>query len=147
MASGALAVRPGEGQTADLGVTRMRILAAGKMTGRAFTVAEFAGAEGAWTIPHVHKHMEESFFVLEGNFTFTVGNENIKAGRGMYVLVPRGTPHTLAAAEGGGRVLTLMVPGGLEAMFLELARMPPDSLRDPAARRAVSAKYDSVPVQ
>ncbi len=91
--------------------------------------------------------MEESFFVLEGNFTFTVNNENIRAGPGMYVLVPRGTPHTLEAAGGGGRELTLMVPGGLEAMFLELARMPPDSLRDPAARRAVSAKYDSAPVQ
>ena len=52
----------------------------------------------------------------------------------------------MAAGSGGGRVLTLMVPGGLEDMFLELATLPPDSLRDPAVRRAVSGKYDSVPV-
>ncbi len=123
----------------------MRILAAGTPTGRAFTLAEFAGDEGAWTVPHVHNYMEESFFVLEGSFTFTVGGENITAGPGTYLLVPRGTAHVMTAASGGGRLLTLMVPGGLEDMFLELARMPRDSLRDPAVRRAVSAKYDSVP--
>lgn len=131
----------------DLGVTRMRILAAGETTARAFTVAEFAGDEGAWTIPHVHNRMEESFFVLEGNFTFTVGGDNIKAGPGTYLLVPRGMPHTFTADTRSGRVLVLMVPGGLEDMFLELATLPRDSLRDPALRLAISSKYDSVPVR
>ena len=46
MPRGALAVRPGQGQTADLGIVRMRILAAGETTGRAFTLVEFAGEEG-----------------------------------------------------------------------------------------------------
>lgn len=52
----------------------------------------------------------------------------------------------ITAAEGGGRFLTLMVPGGLEDMFFELAELGPDALRDPVARAAVSARYDSVPV-
>jgi hypothetical protein len=39
-----------------------------------------------------------------------------------------------------------MVPGGLEEMFFELGSLSPDALRDPDARRAVSARYDSVPV-
>ena len=59
--------------------------------------------------------------------------------------MPRGTRHTISAGAGGGRFLTLMVPGGLEEMFFELANLPPDSITDPAARAAISARHDSIP--
>jgi quercetin dioxygenase-like cupin family protein len=135
-----------DGRTVDLGVARMRVLADG-VVGGAFSLTEFAGtAEGAWTVPHLHRGFEESFFVLNGEFTFTVGDEPIVAGPGTYVLVPRGTAHTITAAPGGGRFLTLMVPGGLEEMFFELGHLPPNAVRDPAARRAISARYDSIVV-
>ncbi|MFD1530351.1 cupin domain-containing protein [Pseudonocardia aurantiaca] len=140
-------VAPGAGRVVDLGITRMRVLAAGdETTGRAFTLAEFAGAEGPWTVPHLHERMDESFFVLDGGFTFTVGDEEIPAGPGSYVLVPRGTRHLLAAGAAGGRCLVLMVPGGQEDMFFELGELGADSLRDPAVRAAIAARYDSVPV-
>ena len=139
-------VRPGEGQVADLGAVRMRVLAAGNpVTNRAFTLTEFTGAEGAWTVPHVHSAMEESFFVLDGEFTFTVGEEKVLVGPGSYILVPRGTRHMIHAGGSGGRLLTLMVPGGLEEMFFELAQLPPGGITDPAVRATVSAKYDSTP--
>src|SRR5262249_39229900 len=111
-----------QGRTVDLGVARMRMLASGDVTnGGAFTLAEFAGtAAGNWTVPHLHREMEESFYILDGQFTFTVGEERIEAVPGTYLLVPRGTTHTFAAADGGGRFLLLMVPGGLERMFIEL---------------------------
>ena len=140
-------VMPGEGRSVDLGVVKMRVLAGGDATAKAFTLAEFFGSgEGAWTVPHVHREMEESFFVLDGLFTFTVGDQAIEATSGMYILVPRGTAHTITAAEGGGRFLTLMVPGGLEEMFFELGMLPANAIRDPAARAAISARYDSIPV-
>lgn len=135
-----------EGAVADLGVARMRVLAAGGPTRGAFSVTEFSGREGAWTVPHLHRGMEESFFVLEGSFTFRLGESETAADAGTYLLVPRGTPHSIRAAAGGGRLLTLMVPGGLEEMFFALAEMPPGALTDPAARAAVAASYDSVPV-
>lgn len=140
-------VQPGQGQTVDLGVIRMRLLAAAEQTGRSFTLATFDGGEGPWTVPHIHRHMEESFYVLKGRFIFTVGDEKVETGPGSYILVPRGTPHMITAGPGGGRFITLMVPGGLEEMFLELAQLPPDSLRNPEVRAALSSKYDSVPVQ
>jgi hypothetical protein len=31
-------------------------------------------------------------------------------------------------------------------MFVELSRMPADSLRDPEVRKAISARFDSIPV-
>lgn len=140
-------VRPGEGRSVDLGVVSMRVLAAGEaVTGRSFTLAEFSGAgAGPWTVPHVHRGFEESFFILDGTFSFTIGEKVTEATAGMYLLVPRETQHTITAADGGGRFLTLMVPGGLEDMFFELGTLAPNAIRDPATRAAISARYDSVP--
>ena len=136
-----------QGRVAELGVARMRVLAAAAdIADRSFSLVEFTGGEGAWTVPHLHRGMEESFYVLDGEFTFTVGEEKIPAGPGAYILVPRGTPHVMEAGAAGGRLLTLMVPGGLDEMFLELATLGPDSMRDAATRAAVSARYDSIPV-
>jgi quercetin dioxygenase-like cupin family protein len=131
--------------TLDLGIVKLRLLAAAEQTNGAFAVGEFSGEKGPWTVPHVHRHTEESFYVLDGAFTFTVGGDEVQAGPGAFVAVPRGTSHVLRAAHGGGRLLTLWVPGGLEAMFVELSRMPPGSIRDPEARKAISARFDSVP--
>ena len=88
-------VRLGQGRTVDLGVAQMRVLASGDATnGGAFALTEFSGtSEGSWTVPHLHRGFEESFFILDGLFTFTVGEESIAASPGMYILVPRSTPH------------------------------------------------------
>ena len=141
-------VRPGEGRSVDLGVVSMRVLAdSDAVTGGAFTLAEFSGSEaGPWTVPHLHRGFEESFFILEGGFSFTIGEKVHEAVAGMYLLVPRDTRHTITAADGGGRFLTLMVPGGLERMFFELGTLSPNAIRDPVARAAISARYDSIPV-
>jgi quercetin dioxygenase-like cupin family protein len=146
LAGHAHTVAPGEGRTVNLGIAQMRVLAGGEATtGRAFTLAEFTGGEGLWTVPHIHRGMEESFFVLGGEFTVSVGEEAIHAGPGSYVLVPRGTRHEISAGAGGGQLLVLMVPGGLEEMFFELGSLPPDSITDPAVRAAISARHDSIP--
>jgi mannose-6-phosphate isomerase-like protein (cupin superfamily) len=139
-------VRPDDGQVADMGLVKMRVLAAGDAdTKRAFTLAEFTGGGGAWTVPHIHQAMEESFFVLDGNFRFTYGDETVPVTAGSYILIPRGTRHMIYAEDAGGRLLTLMVPGGLEEMFLELAQLPPGAITDPEIRAAISARYDSTP--
>ncbi|WP_246050879.1 cupin domain-containing protein [Nocardioides guangzhouensis] len=126
----------------------MRVLAAGEAaTDRSFTLAEFSGVgAGPWTVPHLHRGFEESFFILDGSFSVTIGEQVTEATPGMYLLVPRDTRHAITASDGGGRFLTLMVPGGLEEMFFELGTLPPNAIRDPVARAAISARYDSVPV-
>ena len=142
-----LVAGPDAGRATDLGVVRFRLIAGGDLTRGAFSLAEFSGDEGPWTVPHVHREIEESFYVLDGTFTFTIDGRDIEAGPDTYVLVPRGTPHVMRAHPDGGRFLTLMIPGGLEEMFFELGSLSPGALRDPEARKAISAKYDSVPVE
>jgi quercetin dioxygenase-like cupin family protein len=134
------------GETYELGVISLRLMVATNVTDGAFALGEFRGGQGAWTVPHLHRNAEESFYVLDGTFIFTVGDDEIPAGPGSFILVPRGTPHVMSAAGGGGRLLTLWTPGGPEAMFVELSRLPPDSVRDPEVRRLLSARFDSIPV-
>ena len=129
-----------------LGIVDFRIIAGSDRTGGAFALGEFSGAEGIWTVPHKHVNSLEAFYVLEGRFTFTLGEDDFEAAPGSFVLVPRNTRHLMRAQAGGGRFLTLFTPGGLEQMFVELSRLSPDALRDPEVRKAISAHFDSVPV-
>lgn len=123
----------------------MRLLVAADQSNGALGAGEFSGRAGAWTIPHVHRGLEEYFYVLSGSFRFECGEQTHEAGAGAFLMVPRGTRHVLAATSEQASVLCLWTPGGLEQMFLELARLDPSSLTDPEVRAAVSARHDSVP--
>lgn len=135
-----------EGEVSDLGVVSMRLIVSKAETNGAFAMAEFHGTEGRWTVPHVHRQMEESFYVLEGTFVFTCGDRDHEAHKGAFLMVPRGTPHVMRAGTGGGVLLTLFAPGGLEDMFRELGRLPAESITDPEVRAQIAQRYDSVPV-
>jgi len=134
------------GETYELGIVTLRLLASTETTNGAFALGEFTGKEGPWTVPHVHRNGEESFYVLDGRFTFTLGDDDVDASMGSFIVVPRGTRHLMRAAAGGGRLLTFWTPGGPEALFMELSRLPPGSLRDPEIRRMLSERIDSIPV-
>lgn len=137
----------GSGETIyRLGVVDMRLLAASEDTGGEFALGEFRGAAGPWTVPHVHRHSLETFYVLDGRFTFTVGSDDQHVEAGALLLVPRDTRHVLRAEEDGGRLLVLWTPGGLEQMFVELSGLAPDALRDPETRKAIASRFDSIPV-
>jgi mannose-6-phosphate isomerase-like protein (cupin superfamily) len=43
--------------------------------------------------PHVHRDKVDSFFILEGEIEFTVGDETVRAGPGCYVAAPPGVRH------------------------------------------------------
>jgi quercetin dioxygenase-like cupin family protein len=43
--------------------------------------------------PHIHRHHEEAFYVLEGELTVRVGSRTITAPAGSFVVVPRGVVH------------------------------------------------------
>jgi len=66
--------------------------------------------------PGVHRHpFDEAFYVLEGEYVFSVEGRTIAASEGSFVYVPAGIVHTFRhAGEGAGRMLTICHPGGLE---------------------------------
>jgi mannose-6-phosphate isomerase-like protein (cupin superfamily) len=135
-----------QGEITALGSIAMRLLVPSMAAHGTFSAAEFRGSEGPWTIPHVHHHLEESFYVLEGTFTFRCGDHIMEAKRGAFVMVPRDTTHVISAAPGGGALLAIWTPGGLEEMFIELGRLPAESITDPKVRGEIAQRHDSVPV-
>lgn len=138
-------VRTDAGQNYDMGAITMRLLVDDQSAG-AFALAEFRGQEGPWTVPHRHDHTSESFYVLDGTFDFVCDEQEVTAGPGDYLLIPIGSPHMITAHAGGGRLLAIFAPAGLQDMFKALSQLPEGSLRDPAARREIAKKYDSIPV-
>ena len=93
--------------------------------------------------PMLHKHsFDEAFYVLEGEYTFQVGERLVKASTGAFVYIPGGTIHTFRhSGAGAGRMLTVCSPGGIEAIF-----MAPDAETRAAAERKLGAENVGPPL-
>jgi len=73
---------------------------------------------------HVHPDFDETFYVIEGNLGFRVGDHAFEAGPGTVAFMPRGTPHTFAnPGQESARSLVLATPGGFERYFEELIEL------------------------
>ena len=92
-------------------------------TDGALSVCEFS--LGPWESgPVLHKHdaTDEGFFVVTGVLEAQLGDERVQAPAGSFVWVPRGVAH--AFANGGPEplhVVSVVTPGGIEALFAEQA--------------------------
>jgi len=71
---------------------------------------------------HVHEDEDDAFYVLDGEITFTLGEEpeEIAAPPGTFVLVPPGVPHTFVnRTDTPVRILNLHAPAGFDRRLLE----------------------------
>jgi uncharacterized cupin superfamily protein len=95
----------------------------------------------------VHHEHEETFYVLDGEFTFTLGDQSVPATAGAFVFVPRGVAHGFEnTGSTPGRVLGIMTPGGFEKLFEDLSHLPPGP-PDPARIGAILARYDQESIE
>ena len=70
--------------------------------------------------PHMHSREEESFYILTGEITFTVGEEKIIATQGMFANMPVGSLHSFKnTSDKEARMIITVAPAGLENMFFE----------------------------
>jgi quercetin dioxygenase-like cupin family protein len=75
-------------------------------------IAEIRGEPSGSPPPaHFHREHVESFYVLEGELTFTVEGSELHAGAGTWVQIPAGVVHTFAlAGDGPVRYLDVHTP-------------------------------------
>ena len=105
-----------------------------------------------WTVPahfstglHVHRVQEETFFVLEGECDWQIGDRHVRATPGTYVFIPPGVPHNIGnVTDTPARMIMTVSPPGHEHYFEELAKMaaqgsPPDA----NAIAALRSRYDT----
>src|SRR5918997_6395325 len=73
--------------------TLVVVKATGEQTAGAFGLVDNLMPAGFASPYHVHRNEDESFYVLEGEMTFYVGEEKVKAEAGAVVYGARGVPH------------------------------------------------------
>jgi mannose-6-phosphate isomerase-like protein (cupin superfamily) len=139
---GSLLVGPSDGKVLMNPIGgRMVIKASDQATGGSYSLHENilpAGSSGPR--PHIHRHHEESFYVLEGELTMRVGTRTITAAPGSFVLVPRGVVHQPSnPGTQPTRVLLIFSPAGMDGFFAEAAerRIPLQAMPNTPATQAV----------
>jgi quercetin dioxygenase-like cupin family protein len=91
---------------------------------------------------HVHPHHTESFYVIEGELTFTANGGEVRATAGDWVQVPPGTAHTFApTGSAEARFLDVHTPSrGFGTFVRALAAAESDD-----ERAAARAAFDQAP--
>ena len=111
-ASGYLLLEPDGGECLRfLGASTMRIkLPEGADGAAAFY--EYVSEPGVTGPPqHVHHGHDETFYVVDGTFEFTMGPDSAVLPRGAFLYVPRDTPHTFRnAGDDPGRIVGTFQP-------------------------------------
>jgi quercetin dioxygenase-like cupin family protein len=111
---------PGEGRVLAVVGDVYRFLATGQETNGKYATIEALVPPGGGPPPHTHSREEESFYILEGEVTFTVNGERIVATAGTFANMPVGTPHAFKnESDRPARMLISVAPAGLEEMFFE----------------------------
>jgi quercetin dioxygenase-like cupin family protein len=107
-------------------------LATGEETQAQFALTEVVARKGNAPPPHIHHREDETFYVLEGEITVSVGDRIIKATPGTMVFLPRDTAHSFVIESEHLRMLVLLAPAGLENWFKEFSVPAPDMTLPPA---------------
>ncbi len=102
--------------TFDFRGTEMTVL----VTTEAYALIEMRHPPSVGPALHVHPLGPETFYILDGTYTFYRGDETITAGPGQAVVVPVGAAHRYESGPTGGRAL-VVTPPGLERYFQAVA--------------------------
>jgi quercetin dioxygenase-like cupin family protein len=121
-----------EGETIWMFDALDTIKAGADQTGGSLTAVEFLDFEGSSVPLHVNDRWDNGFYVLEGDYTFVLGEESVAASGGAWVFVPRNTAHGWRCDSPRGRVLSITTPGGLEAFYRQVGEPIADRTRLPA---------------
>ena len=107
---------------ARAGIVEVRlIVTAADTDGRCFVAEYVAQPQAPGPALHLHRETEETFYVLEGEMQFVVGDERLTADAGTVVHVPRNLPHAFwNKGPQACRMHITMAPGGFERYFEEL---------------------------
>ena len=129
-ASRAFAHGPGEGEALWWFGVLATIKATAEQTGRQYSLVEILAPDGYEGVLHIHHFEDEGFYILEGEMTFYVGEQTIKAQPGSFLFGPKDVPHAFRVDSGPARLLFVLSPAGMEAGIREMGE-PARSLSIP----------------
>jgi quercetin dioxygenase-like cupin family protein len=134
---------PGEGELYWLLTDLVTIKVASRDTNNAFTMYEVSAGPEIGPPPHLHEHCDETFYVLEGTYDFSLAGRPFSAGPGSVVYLPKGVLHTHQAGSGKtARALVMQTPGGVDDFIKEAGR----AVTNPAVRPGIPEQAELVKI-
>jgi len=104
----------------------VKILLTTEATGGAISVLEGWHKPGEGPSDHVHFDQEEIFFILEGTYEVTVGDQTTTAGPGTIIFIPRNVIHRFKnVGDTTACMLDWSLPGGQDHYFKAMAEVAP----------------------
>jgi quercetin dioxygenase-like cupin family protein len=126
-----IALRRDEGEALWFLTSLAMIRSSAETTGGQVAVIEHLSPPGPGSPLHVHSREDEWFYVIDGELTFWVGGQVIKAPAGTFVYGPRGIPHTFViSSDEPARFLLVTQPAGFEK-FVRAVGRPAEQLTVP----------------
>ena len=101
-------------------------------TGGVFSVVEFLDFEASSVPLHVNDRWDRGFYILDGEYTFVIGDDTVAAEAGTWIFVPRRTPLAWKCESPGGRLLNVTAPAGLEGFYRDVGESVTDRTNLPA---------------
>jgi quercetin dioxygenase-like cupin family protein len=144
MSARAVIRMPGEGREIALAGKPLLFLVTGQDT-KHTSMFDWTLPAGFSTGLHVHRVQEETFYVLEGECQWQIGEQQVRATPGTYVFIPPGVPHNIGnASDRPARMIMTVSPPGHEHYFEELAKLAASGSRpDANLIAALRGRYDT----
>ena len=102
----------------------LRVLLTTEATGGAISVLMGWHKPGEGPSDHVHFSQEEIFFILEGTYELTVGDQATTAGPGTIVFIPRNVVHRFKnVGDTTACMLDWSLPGGQDRYFKAISEL------------------------
>ena len=109
-----------EGKTIQFYNTKMVFKATLDQTNNCYSTILMTHPASVGPALHYHPQGPETFFVLEGDYVFTLNGETLKASKGDFVIIPQNTPHKYKSGTHGGQML-VTTPASIEIYFSHIA--------------------------
>ena len=122
----------GDGEQVPLGGLDIIVKITSDQTGGALAISETVVEPGRLIPVHVHDTEDEFCYVIDGRIGVLIGEEELTADAGTWVLKPRGIPHTFwNPGPNQARTIEIITPAGFENFFREISGIfnadgPPD---------------------
>jgi quercetin dioxygenase-like cupin family protein len=71
---------------------------------------------------HMHPMGPETFYIIEGEYDFTLGEKSLMGKSGDTIFAPKGTPHRFEVGPKGGHAL-IISPPELEHYFFKVSEL------------------------
>jgi quercetin dioxygenase-like cupin family protein len=103
-----------------LGVHPNDVKISGKDTGGQLAVFEYTGLAKVGPSLHLHFDQDETFYIIEGEYRFVVGDETYLLKAGDTIFLPRNVPHSWIQLTEKGKMTYLLQPAGRMEEFFRL---------------------------